>query len=82
VAKFVGICASRNDLFALDGEGKVYQYNFNVKLWQELRGDGPSEPSPTDGRAPSNTTSGEPSSRRSKADADGRNGGARGRPRR
>jgi len=34
--KFVQICASQNDLFALDKEGNVYQYNFNAKAWTEL----------------------------------------------
>jgi hypothetical protein len=81
VAKFTGICASRNDLFALDGEGKVYQYNFNVKLWQELRGDGSSEPSasPAGGRAPSNTTKGDPITSPDGADVEGHHGGTLGR---
>lgn len=34
--KLVGICASANDLFGLDGEGVVYQYNFNTKTWKAL----------------------------------------------
>jgi hypothetical protein len=75
VATFIGICASRNDLFALDGEGKVYQYNFNVKLWQELRGDGSSEPPAF---PPSNTTRGEPITSRHSADVDERNEGGLG----
>ena len=33
LAKFIQICASQNDLFALDEEGKIYQYNFNAKAW-------------------------------------------------
>jgi len=36
MAKFIQICASQNDLFALDGEGNIYQYNFNAKTWVEL----------------------------------------------
>jgi len=35
-AKFIQICASQNDLFALDEEGNIYQYNFNAKTWEEL----------------------------------------------
>jgi len=35
-AKFVQICASQNDLFALDGEGGVYQYNFTLQTWERL----------------------------------------------
>lgn len=34
--KFIQICASRDDLFALDEEGNIYQYNFNAKAWVEL----------------------------------------------
>jgi hypothetical protein len=34
--KFIQICASQNDLFALDREGNVYQYNFNAKAWTQL----------------------------------------------
>ena len=34
--KFIQICASQNDLFALDKEGNVYQYNFNAKTWTQL----------------------------------------------
>jgi hypothetical protein len=36
VAKFAQICASQNDLFALDEEGNVYQYDFNAKTWEKL----------------------------------------------
>ncbi len=36
VAKFIQICASQNDLFALDEEGNIYQYNFNAKTWEKL----------------------------------------------
>ncbi len=35
-AKFIQICASQNDLFALDEEGNICQYNFNAKTWIEL----------------------------------------------
>jgi len=38
-AKFIQICASQNDLFALNEEGQVYQYNFNVKTWVKLGAD-------------------------------------------
>lgn len=55
MTKLVGICASANDLFGLDGDGVVYQYNFNTKTWMSLgqgranrrevsRDDGPSAP--------------------------------------
>jgi hypothetical protein len=33
---FVQICASQNDLFALDGQGGVYQYNFSATTWEKL----------------------------------------------
>lgn len=36
VAKFIQICASQNDLFALDEEGDVHQYNFTAKTWERL----------------------------------------------
>jgi hypothetical protein len=36
MTKFIQICASRNDLFALDDEGDVYQFHFNVKTWVKL----------------------------------------------
>ena len=36
MAKFIQICASQDDLFALDEEGDVYQYNFNTKEWVKL----------------------------------------------
>ncbi len=35
-AKFIQICASQDDLFALDEEGNIYQYNFSVKTWVTL----------------------------------------------
>jgi hypothetical protein len=31
VAKFIQICASQNDLFALDEAGTIYQYDFDAK---------------------------------------------------
>jgi len=36
LAQFTQICASQNDLFALDGQGNVYQYNFNASMWEKL----------------------------------------------
>lgn len=36
MARFIQICASQNDLFALDEEGDIYQYHFNVKAWVKL----------------------------------------------
>lgn len=36
MAKFIQVCASQDDLFALDDEGRVYQYNFNTKMWVKL----------------------------------------------
>jgi hypothetical protein len=35
-AKFTQICASQNDLFALDAGGGIHQYNFTVKSWEKL----------------------------------------------
>ena len=35
-AKFIQICASQNDLFALDGEGSIFQYNFTARTWEKL----------------------------------------------
>jgi hypothetical protein len=34
--KFIQMCASQNDLFALDEEGNIYRYNFNAKAWIKL----------------------------------------------
>jgi hypothetical protein len=34
--KFIQICASQDDLFALDVDGEVYQYNFTTKTWIQL----------------------------------------------
>ena len=39
MAKFIQICASQDDLFALDEEGNIYQYNFNAKTWVQLVAD-------------------------------------------
>jgi len=36
MAKLIQICASENDLFALDDEGEVHQYNFNRRAWVKL----------------------------------------------
>ena len=36
MGKLIQICASQNDLFALDEEGEVFQYNFNTKTWVKL----------------------------------------------
>lgn len=35
-AKLTQICASQNDLFALDSDGIVYQYDFKAKVWERL----------------------------------------------
>jgi hypothetical protein len=34
--KLIQLCASANDLFGLDGDGVVYQYNFNTNTWMPL----------------------------------------------
>jgi hypothetical protein len=36
MAKLIQICASQNDLFALDEEGEVHQYDFKRKVWVKL----------------------------------------------
>jgi hypothetical protein len=36
VAKLIQICASQNDLFGLDADGLVHQYNFNTNSWIPL----------------------------------------------
>lgn len=36
MAKLIQICASQNDLFGLDDDGSVHQYNFNTKAWMPL----------------------------------------------
>jgi hypothetical protein len=38
MAKFIHVCASQNDLFALDDDGNVFQYNFSTKTWVKLAG--------------------------------------------
>ena len=51
--KLTQICASANDLFGLDADGIVYQYNFNTNTWMML-GHGRSdrrESSPAEGEA-------------------------------
>jgi len=35
-AKFIQICASQDDLFALDDAGSIHQYNFSAKTWVRL----------------------------------------------
>lgn len=35
-SEFSQICASQNDLFALDKAGVVYRYNFTAKVWEPL----------------------------------------------
>jgi hypothetical protein len=39
MAKLIQICASQNDLFGLDGDGVVYQYNFSSNAWTKLGGE-------------------------------------------
>ena len=34
--KLLQICASENDLFGLDSDGMVYQYNFKTNTWMRL----------------------------------------------
>jgi hypothetical protein len=36
MAKLIQITASQNDLFGLDSDGFVCQYNFNTNKWMEL----------------------------------------------
>ncbi len=36
MVRFLRICASQNDLFALDVDGDVYRYNFDTKAWTML----------------------------------------------
>jgi hypothetical protein len=55
MTKLIQICASANDLFGLDGDGVVYQYNFSTNTWMTL-GHGRSdrrESSVAEGEAPS-----------------------------
>lgn len=51
MTKFIQICASQNDLFALDAEGDIYQYHFNVKTWIKLIANRESEERIPSGRA-------------------------------
>jgi hypothetical protein len=43
MTKFIQICASQDDVFALDDQGDVYRYNFNLKAWGKLIADRHSE---------------------------------------
>jgi len=36
MAKLIQICASENDLFGLDADGRVYHYNFKTNNWVKL----------------------------------------------
>jgi hypothetical protein len=36
MAKMIQICASQNDLFGLDDDGMVYQYNFKTHTWMTI----------------------------------------------
>ncbi|MGH7277689.1 MAG: hypothetical protein ACREJG_03290 [Candidatus Rokuibacteriota bacterium] len=45
---FIQICASQDDLFALDEKGDVYQYNFHTKTWVQLAESRSKEESPGD----------------------------------
>jgi hypothetical protein len=36
MTKLIQLCASANDLFGLDGDGVVYQYNFNTNTWMTI----------------------------------------------
>jgi hypothetical protein len=51
MTKFIQICASQNDLFALDAEGDIYQYHFNIKAWVKLIANRESEEGIPSGRA-------------------------------
>lgn len=58
MAPFIQICASEDDLFALDGQGEVYQYNFNDKTWLKLESRQPEDtakPRRRDGESPRRT---------------------------
>jgi len=58
VAKFIQICASQNDLFALDEQGNVYQYNFTAEAWDQLVAsrsqESPARSDPRNTRLPAN----------------------------
>ncbi len=43
MTRFVQICASQNDLFALDADGDIHQYHFDVKTWVKLTANRESE---------------------------------------
>jgi len=63
MAKLMQICASQNDLFGLDGEGRVYHYNFKTNSWMKL-GHGRSDRGDST-RADGQTAKGQPESRTS-----------------
>jgi hypothetical protein len=47
MAQLIQICASQNDLFGLDGDGMVHQFNFNTNTWMSIgRGRSDTEASP------------------------------------
>ena len=50
--KLIQLCASQNDLFGLDEDGKVFQYNFNTGSWMHL-GRGRSADADAPGATPS-----------------------------
>ena len=54
-AKFIQICASQDDLFALDEAGSIHQYNFNAKTWVRL-GASRSHEEPEHGRGKRSST--------------------------
>ena len=61
MAKFIQICASQNDLFALDQDGGIHRYNFNTNAWEELAPDRAAERPPRSDRRPgSSATWGKP----------------------
>jgi hypothetical protein len=39
MGRFIQICASQNDVFALDDQGDVFRYNFTAKTWVKLIAD-------------------------------------------
>jgi hypothetical protein len=56
MTKFIQVCASQNDLFALDAGGDIYQYHFNIKTWVKLIGNRESEERiPSSGTWPQST---------------------------
>jgi hypothetical protein len=46
MTKLIQICASQDDLFALDDNGEVYQYNFSRKAWAKLGANRPDDMPP------------------------------------